>query len=67
MEEWRDIPGYEGLYKVSNKGHVFSVEKNAVLRATKPHHTHGNKLVDLYKEGRATLYSVKWLVAFAFS
>lgn len=22
-EEWRDIDGYEGLYKVSNTGHTF--------------------------------------------
>ena len=22
---WKDIPGYEGLYKVSNTGKIFSV------------------------------------------
>ena len=27
MEEWKDIKGYEGLYKVSNKGRVKSVER----------------------------------------
>ena len=26
-EEWRDIPGYEGLYQVSNKGRVKSLER----------------------------------------
>ena len=27
MEEWRDIPGYEGRYKVSNMGRVKSLER----------------------------------------
>lgn len=26
-EVWRDIVGYEGLYKVSNKGNVYSIER----------------------------------------
>ena len=24
-EDWRDIPGFEGLYKISNKGQVLSI------------------------------------------
>ena len=27
MEEWRDIEGYEGLYQISNLGHVKSLPK----------------------------------------
>lgn len=27
MEEWRDIPGYEGLYQVSDAGNVRSVDR----------------------------------------
>jgi hypothetical protein len=27
MEEWRDIPGYEGLYQVSNMGRIKSLRK----------------------------------------
>lgn len=27
MEEWRDIPGYEGYYKVSNYGRVKSLDR----------------------------------------
>lgn len=27
MEEWRDIAGYEGLYKISNMGNVLSFHK----------------------------------------
>ena len=30
-EIWKDIVGYEGLYRVSNFGKVFSVRRNAVL------------------------------------
>ena len=26
-EEWRDIKGYEGKYKISNKGRVMSIYK----------------------------------------
>lgn len=28
MEEWRDIPGYEGLYQVSDDGRVFSTKRH---------------------------------------
>lgn len=31
MEEWRDIPGYEGLYQVSNQGRVKSLMHKKVL------------------------------------
>ena len=27
MEEWKDIEGYEGLYQISNKGRVRSLER----------------------------------------
>lgn len=26
MEQWKDIPGYEGIYQASNTGHIRSVE-----------------------------------------
>lgn len=31
MEEWKDIKGYEGLYKISNTGNVFSCIKNRIM------------------------------------
>ncbi len=34
-EEWRDVIGYEGLYKVSNLGHIYSIRAERLL---KPHH-----------------------------
>ena len=30
MEEWKDIQGYEGLYQVSNKGRVRSLERDVM-------------------------------------
>ena len=31
MENWKDIKGYEGLYKVSSYGRIMTVRKNAIL------------------------------------
>lgn len=31
VEEWRDIPGWEGYYQVSNLGRVKSVERTALI------------------------------------
>ena len=33
-EEWKDVPGYEGLYKVSNFGNVYSLLSH---KRIKPH------------------------------
>ena len=39
-EEWKDIPGYEGQYKVSNYGRVYSFSKKRLLdgRTIRGHH-----------------------------
>lgn len=34
MEIWKDVPGYIGLYKVSNYGRVKSVKKQLVLKTS---------------------------------
>ncbi len=34
MEEWKDIEGYEGLYRVSNYGRVHSILKDLILSNT---------------------------------
>ena len=44
METWRDITGYEGLYKVSNYGNVLSIKNNKIL---KPVDNHSYKYVHL--------------------
>ena len=70
MEEiWKDIPGYEGLYKVSNLGNVKSLnwrntgeEKNLWL---KPHNK-GYLQVELANGGVKKCFVVHRLVAIAF-
>lgn len=66
---WKDIPGYEGLYQVSNTGRVRSLNykhtgKTKVLKqGTKGH---GYKVVGIYKNGKRKNYTIHRLVALAF-
>ena len=62
MENWRDIPGYEGLYRVSDQGRVFSVRNGITL---KQQNTKGYAAVALCQSG-AKLVKVHRLVAMAF-
>ena len=64
MEEWKEIPGYEGLYEVSNKGNVRNVRRNTLLRLTKTNY--GYIRIDLCKNGIKTSLSVHRLVAETF-
>ena len=77
VEEWKDIKGYEGLYQVSNKGNVRTLEHTVVdkLGRTKlvkgrnlKIHTYPNgyKDVMLQHKGVAKRYLVHKLVAEAF-
>lgn len=64
-EVWKDIKGYEGLYKVSNMGNVKRVGNKG--RVLKPEITKKNRcLVKLSKNGKAKKYQVHILVAKAF-
>lgn len=66
---WKDIPGYEGKYQVSNTGRVRSLNygrtgKIKVLKqGTKDN---GYKVVVIYKNGKRKKYLVHRLVAQAF-
>ena len=72
-EEWRDIEGYLGLYQVSNKGRVKSLE-----RIDSNNHPIKEKIlkpgvnqikwrrVRLCKNGKSKMWSVHRLVALAF-
>lgn len=63
-EIWKDVVGYEGLYKVSNKGNVFS---NYVNRKLKPGtHKDGYKFVILRKDSEEKYWLVHRLVGLAF-
>jgi hypothetical protein len=64
MAVWKDIVGYEGLYRVSNKGAVLIVKKNRLqnLLLVK----NGYLLCDLYKNGLKKRISVHRLVCIHF-
>jgi hypothetical protein len=65
VEVWKDIEGYEGLYKVSNTGKVYSYKNNKFL-SLKGGNSRGYIQVGLYKEGAQKMFCVHKLVAQAF-
>lgn len=69
MELWKDIPGYDGLYQVSNLGRVRSLNykmtgRVQVLKLT--NRGRGYLCVALCKDGNKKMFSVHRLVAEAF-
>ena len=69
MEEWKDIKGYNGKYKVSNTGKIISVKKsgNKQLNTDKKvctHTTYHRVTLSLY--GKTKRFQVHRLVAEAF-
>ena len=64
IEEWRDVPGYEGLYEVSNLGRVRNIKTGRILRPLK--HAGGYLQVALYKNGTVRTSLINRLVALAF-
>jgi hypothetical protein len=62
MEEWRDIPGYEGLYKVSDLGRVLGLKRGRVMNGSKR-----RRYVSISLRGIGfRTYEVHQLVAMAF-
>lgn len=64
MEEWKEVPGYEGLYEVSNTGNVRSLIKNKIIKGFI--NRCGYRLVGLTKNGIFKRFQVHRLVAQAF-
>ena len=77
QEIWKDVPGYEGLYHVSNLGRVkalyykckkcknWNIKKNPkIIRCAKD--KHGYYFVRLYNGEKQNRYSVHRLVAMVF-
>lgn len=68
--EWRDVVGYDGLYKVSDDGRVMS--HNLYRRWKEPHElpqyetNSGYYMVNLYRRGTSKHFLVHRLVAQAF-
>lgn len=75
-EVWKDIPNYDGIYKVSNHGRVKSLRRYTMhrgfLRLIKPrilkhgHDSYGYPMVCLTKDGVPKTVLVHKLVAKAF-
>lgn len=67
-EIWKDVVGYEGLYKVSNLGNVMGLKRGKILSPQE--RQHGYLAVCLYgrpsKNGRFRQVSVHRIVAEAF-
>jgi hypothetical protein len=75
-EVWKDVVGYEGLYEVSNYGRVKSLRKK-IVKSTgaevwfptiilTPVMRYMYKAVNIYKNKKATMFSIHRLVAKAF-
>ena len=70
MEQWKEIPGYEGIYEVSNYGQVKRIKDEHNTYAGKilagGFDEDGYHLVLLYKGGKRRMFKVHRLVAQAF-
>jgi hypothetical protein len=76
-EEFRDIPGYEGIYQVSSLGNIKSLTRNSLLQGKYPFKIKGrtlNPLINKYgyyrigitNNGKRKFYSIHQLVAMTF-
>lgn len=76
-EEWRTIPGFEGMYEVSDQGQVRSIDRTVIdsrghqrryrgQSMRQSDHYSGYKLIRLCVDGKYTSTSVHALVAAAF-
>lgn len=63
-EQWKDIPGFEGLYQISDLGRVFSVRRGKLRKLNNT--GRGYMQVMLSKEGRREYPLVHRLVAETF-
>lgn len=80
LEIFKDIPGYEGLYQVSNFGNIKSLDKIILRKRGKTHHSYILKgrllkllkdnnnylMVGLYKNYKPKTYRIHQLIAMAF-
>lgn len=64
IEEWRTIPEYEGLYKVSNLGRVKGLKRNRILKSAP--NEKGYQMIVLCKDGKMKTVKVHKLVAEVF-
>lgn len=64
MKTWKDIKNFEGYYKISDEGDVYSVRNNQILKLNqKPN---GYVTIELNVNGNKSMHRVHRLVAEAF-
>lgn len=64
MNQFLDVKGYEGLYKISTNGKVYSLKRKKIKRTDT--NRNGYESVNLFKNGRGKHFLVHRLVAQAF-
>jgi hypothetical protein len=62
--EWRDIPGYDGLYRISNYGKIHSLRKKRLLHPQKT--DEGYRVILRDAQGRKSIHAVHRLLLMAF-
>lgn len=62
--EWKDVVGFEGLYKVNNYGEIYSLYTNKKLKPSE--HKDGYLIFNLRKNKKAYLMTAHRAVAMAF-
>ena len=63
LEEWRDIPGYEGCYQASNLGRIKSVRRGIIMR---PFSNGRYQQIILSVSGKKSIPTIHRLVMEAF-
>jgi hypothetical protein len=66
IEEWRDVVGFEGYYKVSSKGNIARVKAEGNLRPLKPGGSKAGLSIVMHLEGKPYTRSLPNLIAIAF-
>jgi hypothetical protein len=67
-EQWEPVPGYEGLYDVSDRGRVRSLDhrRHGQLWRGRIRKLSPDRKVQLSKEGRVRYFAVSTLMKLAF-
>jgi hypothetical protein len=64
QEQWKDVPGFEGLYRIGSAGFVLSQRTGRLLAPSR--HLGGYRQAHLYVNGQRTAFLLHRLVAQAF-
>lgn len=63
---FKDIPGYEGLYQIDEKGNVLSLRSNKIMSHLKPDKYYHYPAVRLSKDGHDKKFGIHRLMATVF-